>query len=1610
MGTIIQQLEDARKKLLDLTMRNRLLNFIETRTGTIRVINEIPSEVFKILVLDERAMEFLSKEEEEEELDLESDEIVMVDEDEDSAPTPDDQILLEDNVDNVIWQLHETDEVQHDKYTDRFLQTNLESKHLQKRLFYMNQKSRSLIEERGYTVLYLALGFLEWIESPDAIKKRYSPLVLIPVELERKKVGSLYKLRWTGEDLSTNISLQAKLMEQGIKLPEFETPEEKQGIDDYFKAVESAVAPLKNWSINQNIYLGFFSFTKFIMYRDLNPEIWPEEQSPAIHPLIKSILEPTGEEIGEDGFKESEVDEKLSPRDCYHVMDADPSQIVVIEDAKNGKNLVVEGPPGTGKSQTITNIIGELLAQNKTVLFVSEKMAALEVVKKRLDSVGLGNYCLELHSHKAKKKEFLEELKRTVNSRPLQDTSSEEKFEELIGLKRYLNEYTKAMNEPFGQIRMNPIDLINLKQKAISNLKDSEQANKAMALDLTETVTYEEYLEAKASLANISDVLSSIGQVSLNPWKACSISKVLPKDEYDILNSIYKLITLVDKILNQIQLVSEKYAIRTNQQVDLEEIGKVLDGLDILAEAYTVDRDLLSSNVWDKPNEDALQLITNLHDYNYYKNEVEATYRNTNFDFNNCTIIAEFEERTQKVFRIFNKRYRELKSQIQGFYSDNPPKKLSVLLQDLKQLNNFLLIRNELNKSENTANSIFGKLWEGENTDAELLEGFSEWIVEFRGAFINGDFNEAVINKVASGINSEEIDEHISKIEKELAEFEELRNALFERLQVDLSKIEVESLEKWALTDFLSLLNHWKDGIAKLQPWTQYIITRNKCAETLANPIIQLIESEDSPRPVDLVHIFNINFADALLGHIFSQRAVLANFVPSVHESKIKRFRNLDQEIILANRGRLANLIHRNQPQLLGGASPNSESGILQGEFARKRGHMPIRKLMSHCGNLIQKIKPCFMMSPLSVALFCDPQKTKFDVIIFDEASQIRPEESLGALLRGSQLIVMGDTRQLPPTSFFDHLIESEDNGDEEVITALIGEMESLLHQCKRSFPIKTLTWHYRSKHESLIAVSNHQFYDNRLLFYPSPTTDLDQLGLKHVHLPDTVYDRGRSGANRGEARYVAEKVIEHFREYPKKSLGIGTFNIRQQHAILEEIEEQLYKYPEMEEYLSSNRHEHFFVKNLETIQGDERDVIFISVGFGFDINHRLSKNFGPINQDGGERRLNVLITRARERCVVFSNFRAKDLGIEHDAPFGLRALKVFLQFAETKELVADATVKEDPDSPFEESVYKFLKDNNIQVEKQVGCAGFRVDLAVVSTKFPNRYALGIECDGAKYHSSPVARDRDRLRQQILESRGWEIYRIWSTDWYRSRHEAENRLLEKVKSVLEQGKERVEIPRQITDSIEPEVFESAKIFEEVDDLNSDGSIIDEIPLYETCETLPFNPYWELHETYTSSLAKCILMVVEKEAPVHLDEVVRRIRTLWGLKRAGQRIYNAIEDAANYAKRKGMIEKKGKFLWMPDQVDTPVRRRHKDPPPNIELICDEEIGEAIKYILRTQYATKLDELVVQTARILGIKSTRSNVEKRIRAVMGWLLNSSIVETDSEGKIKINQEYQ
>ena len=1600
MSHVEAQLQAARNRLLDLTMRNRLLNFRPTKVRTIRIQEAVVPQIFEALVIQERALEFRSKvttlSTSGVEVNTETESVNEIISSTSLFTLPEDTPQTNENSHDTLEPLAQNERKAPD--VERYLYTAIAVDSLAGRLFAIDHEAQLALEEKGYNILFLSLGFLEWRESPQAQESRRAPLVLVPIALSRAGVGKPYKARWTGGAIDTNISLQSVLAEHGVTLPAFETPEDGSGLMNYYKAVEQAINGKPGWRVTEEAYLDFFSFAKFVMYKDLDPAAWPEGHSPAQHTLIQALLAPGSESHagnGKQGFAENEVDTRLKVRDMHHVLDADPSQIAVIEDVKAGHSLVVEGPPGTGKSQTIVNLIGELLMQGKTVLFVSDKAAAIRVVRDRLNHVGLGDFCLEFHEQAKNEKAFRQELERVLHATPNASVFSDDEFDELERRRDELNQYAEALRTPIGGMTLSPFTLYGMKETARRQFAQTGCVPPRIRLTGVEACTSSAWNAACDSLKALTDALPGIAPLSGHPWRGCDPGVLLPADEQEIAREVEdcaKFLRTLEAALDR--LVALCAMERPTRVVQLE---RAFAAARVMIASQPIDREVLLNAEWNRPSREANELIVKLEAFQRERAVALEHFPESVLEQNLSALRDEYQPLAAKTFRFFSGRYRQLKRDIRALYRNAPPSEDSRLLSDLEQAIACTDLRSGLRAAQGIGQAYFGSHWQAESGNPQMLLAFAEWMVTFRRQLLDHALTDRAVDVASSGVSAAEMQTATAEADEAAKMFLTRRDALFERLAINHSVVFGTSSNDARFADIAAHFEIWQANVARLPRWSRFVAQRKACLQTLAAPLMEQIEA-DALTPEQLLACWQSNYADEMLRIAFAARPSLTHFIGDLHERNIARFQELDRRSIMHNRTRLAQTLYARRPPVRSGSSPGSEAGILLGEFQRKRGHMPLRKLMGQVGGLIQKIKPCFMMNPQAIAQYLDPRTVTFDVIVFDEASQVRPEDALGALLRGRQLVVMGDTRQLPPTNFFDRLVQADDSEEDPDASAMITDVESILHQCKRSFPEKTLRWHYRSRHESLIAVSNQEFYNNNLLIFPSSVDSSETLGLRFIHLPDAVYDRGRSSVNRREAQVVAQAALAHYRAYPQKTLGIGTFNIRQRDAILEELDRLLQSEAELQTYFKSDTHEYCFVKNLENIQGDERDVIFISMGYGFDANRKLSLNFGPLNSEGGWRRLNVLITRARERCVVYSNFRARDLAVEGSG-LGLKALKTFLEYAESRQLRSAETTRVDADSPFEEAVDAFLGEHGHIVRRQVGCAGFRVDLAIVDPEAPGRYIIGIECDGAPYHSSLVARERDRLRQQILESMEWRIYRIWSTDWYRNREEAERNLLTAVGTAV-QEKDRV--PAYAPEPIKsPEEPDSAAVMPTT--VTPDVYEVAVSTPYVACTSLGISTRGDLHETSIPNLATAVLRVVEVEGPIHIDEVIRRIRILWGLGRAGERIRKAIQQATEMAEQNRKIVRRGDFLWIPEDQTMVARTRSGDPPARIELICDEEIGQAVQNVLAAQHATLPPDLVVAASRLLGFQVTHEGTAKRISIVIDSLLQSGALLQRPNGMV-------
>ena len=709
------------------------------------------------------------------------------------------------------------------------------------------------------------------------------------------------------------------------------------------------------------------------------------------------------------------------------------------------------------------------------------------------------------------------------------------------------------------------------------------------------------------------------------------------------------------------------------------------------------------------------------------------------------------------------------------------PKSYKQLLDDLKNAEEVRKKEAAIIGEKAQLQTKYGSRFNELETDWQDIVSVLEWTQKVQATFLDIPVPQAFADIAAQGPtaapSNTELNQKTDASLKALDYFEARFDAEMKYQNQKLKDLEVN-----VIADRIRAL---RDRVDDLQVWIDFKDVKNRFALRGLDQFFTRLTEQRLPA-ADLIDVFRKGVYQEWINNLYNEDQKLGKFRRENHEQLIADFKKLDQDLIKLTSSMVIEKANSRKPQDILIQAADTEANILLKEAAKKRQLMPIRILLQKIPNLLVKLKPCLLMSPITVSQFLPAENNKFDLVLFDEASQIVPEDAIGSIYRGKTLVVAGDNKQLPPTSFFQkNLIEDVDW--DELSDEDVEVFDSILDECLGiGLPVKTLKWHYRSRHEELIAFSNHQFYDDNLITFPAAKAQTDSLGVKLVYVPDGVYDRGGKRDNQVEAEKVADLVFEHFRNYPKKTLGVVTFSIAQMEAVEEAIDRRLIGQPDFEPFFKEDRLEGFFIKNLENVQGDERDVIFFSVGYGYDQQKLMAMNFGPLNKPGGERRLNVAVTRAREKVVLITSIKATDIDPETKA-VGVQTLRYYLDYAEHgPETLKSIKAKESEfDSALDEDVAAEIKKQGYEIVPQVGCSGYRIDIGVVDPVNPGSFLLGVECDGATYKSSNSARDRDRLRDQVLMQLGWRIHRIWSPTWV-ARRDSEIRRL---KESLEQAQQ-----------------------------------------------------------------------------------------------------------------------------------------------------------------------------------------------------------------------------
>lgn len=888
--------------------------------------------------------------------------------------------------------------------------------------------------------------------------------------------------------------------------------------------------------------------------------------------------------------------------------------------------------------------------------------------------------------------------------------------------------------------------------------------------------------------------------------------------------------------------------------------------------------------------------------------------------------------------------------------------------------------------------------FQGISTDWNSIKNGIDWTIKFAPYIDDYSLSNKFINNVLSLKYIDKFSIFISNI-----------NLFIDSTKEDfnwLNNLYEPENQMWdlPLKNTIDKLCRCIDNLHGLEEWIDFKNARENCYKNNLGEVVTVLLKEKI-QAENVVKSFKKRFYRLWLDLILPQYPSVFNFRRKTHEEILSRFKEFDlKQMTIAQLRIRASLIQK-LPDMNRTTSALDEIGILKRELAKQRKIMPIRKLFTKIPNLLAELKPCLMMSPLSVSLFLQSEIFKFDLVIFDEASQVCTENAIGAIMRSKQIIVAGDNKQLPPTKFFGTTTSDNDdfdNEDDDVDEEENFDYESILDEMLTVFPERSLKWHYRSKSEDLISFSNIKIYNQSLITFPSSAQNTPNNGVEYIYVNNGVYDRGGKKNNVIEAKKIATLVFEHFKTFKNRSLGVIAFSEAQQNTIDEEITKLRISNPSYEKYFNDDCEEAFFVKNLENVQGDERDTIIFGIGYAKDKNNVMYMNFGPLSKNGGYRRLNVAITRAKYNLKLVGSIHPTDINLEKTNSDGVKMLRSYIEFAINGQSALDNELKYnnivDVDSPFEESVYEFLIGKGYKVSTQVGCSGYRIDMAVHHPKYDGKFVIAIECDGATYHSSRTARERDRLRQTVLEDMGWTFHRIWSTDWIKDSFVEGEHLINAIENSI----------TKYSQDYKQNAFNNSNSY----NLNNDIEIPNNEIYYEIEENVELNHentelFFDEYLVPTfESISKAnnpIKYIIENEYPIHYELLCKRISPFYGNKKVTSKIRNIV--SSRLLMLKDEIIKIDDFYYPNPYGEIKPRRPYKDDVQRpIEYISNEEISVAMTTIIQSSIGLSKVNLFAITSKQLGFSRSGDKIKNSFDKVFEELLNNEKI-VYLEDKIKI-----
>ncbi len=1457
-----KRLKKIATDLLDLSKRNRLINYKDSGLKAVNVLNRnieevfnniINGKIFKLPIIDDVLKKYHND--------------LILNKEEDNPLDYSDLKVYD-----ICNKLIKPNELLIYKrgYT------------IDKTLKSIHKEYQFYLSERGINPLYITFGMLRYKEKGEEF---LAPLLLIPVNMMQDK--GIYKISEADNEIILNPTLSYYLKTNyKINLKPFN--EEEDTLVEYLLKISNSL--LKDMDVTNEITLGQYSFLKMNMYNDLTDNI----KNVLSNDNVKTLL-------GDDYIPNISGSDKI-----YPVVDADSSQLEAIKMAARGESFVLQGPPGSGKSQTITNIIATLIGNGKHVLFVSEKLAALNVVYENLRRVGLNEFAIELHSAKANKKDFVDELYKTaiepkkllkqnaldiVDKRDLYIEKIKSHYDELHDK---IIDKTYSLYDLYSMyLDTNALDIDFRLNKNKYDLKTLDNAYKLF----DEYKNYAKVISINyknSPFYGIDNIENEYLRYDFKNDLVLSIKYL--KDLIELKNTIKKYFNLINvlDIYNSIETINKLVSLKTFEDFYLDK--KI--------------RNKLIDNI--KEYLDLDKKLSNMKSIKHYSEKV--------LELDIEVLLIKFKENSQGFFKIFNKEYKNVKRKILAYRnsktSDKEIIKELTELKDYKEYYNNIKSNKEYIDSfikENDINIVLKDLL---NLDGIITVKIKK---DDYKASLN-DFKDILI----SSKNLFKNDITLSKISKIFD------NQIFNLYNANLN----EALNKLEAISF------------KIDDVKTYLLMKKNLNEIKQIGFIDYLDYYVSKYELNNISdCFKKLYLKEFIYSIIDKSLFLSDFNSYDEKELIKEFRKLDEEVFEINRDKIISLNSNKRPDdtIISG----SKFRILINEHNKERRQKPIRELLNNIFELALDIKPIFLMSPLSVSTYLSSDPSIFDTVIFDEASQIYASDALGAIYRAKQAIIIGDSKQMPPSNFFDS--QSFDEEEDDV-------RQSILDQASVSFKMLRLKWHYRSRSEELITFSNKAYYDNTLITIPQAKRHQEGFGIDFVYLKNGRYDATKR-TNLEEAKFIKNLVFKHLKE-SDESLGVVAFSDVQAKLIQTLIDDEIRNDNKLADLLIKNEKEPFFVKNLETVQGDERDRIIFSICYGYNNDNKFYQRFGPLNNLGGEKRLNVAITRAKYNITVVSSIRYLDIRTDNTESIGVKNLKGYLEFIENISL---SNKEDDVSNGIINDVKAYLESLGYKAYPNYGSSEFRIDLAIMKD---DKFIMALMLD--KENKKSVT-DNERLIPMLLKRLGWTYYRLYSTAWINNKNLEEKNL----KEALEGNTPK----------------EEKKVFEELD--NTEYLIIDNH--HEELKDL-FLDYIELDNQYgmniysKDGMEKLIEAIIEVESPIHEDYLYKRVASILNLK-----VTNVLKNRINNAISSD-ITKKGKFYYNDKSVRFRINAKR-----DIELISSDELMEGIYSIVKKSNGISKEGCYKELLKLIGYnRTTQAAVHLLDNAVIFLSLDGRIIE--------------